>query len=129
MEIIDREYTVKQGVKTINFPGGFINKVIELTKQLKDDGVMIVGEVAYHGNNPNIPVRTHEFSGRVAKYKVEDYFLASKILESIGYKVSILPFKNLAENYLEKGWENKARLRDVKLLNNNPNNCVMIISS
>lgn len=127
MEIIDKEYVLNKQYKTFNYPGGLIKKVQELAKQLKEGGSIVIGDVAYHGGNPDVSVNTHEFSGRVAKYKVEDYFLASKILESIGYTVSILPFKNLAEEYLEKGWENKASLRDVKLLNDNPNNCIMLI--
>lgn len=113
---------------SLNFPGGLIESIQYLTKYLKPGGCFILGEIAAHAENQDIVMRPCEKTGLIARFQVEDYVLAKAILEALGYAVDIMTFDKLADKYLLKGWEGEYKIEDVKLINGNPNSCVVVIT-
>jgi len=84
----------------INFPGGLLAKVDEaFEKMIAPGGVFITGDMAVNSKKGVIPknnymgeveMKDYMTSGKVAKFKVEDYGLAKKILEKKGYRVELV---------------------------------------
>ena len=105
---ISEYYSLKSHVK-INFPGGMINKIIEaFEKQIAKGGIFIIGDMAVNSKQGIIPPESRQdkafymdnyhTSGKVAKFKIEDYGLAKKILGSEGFKVNL----DTVESYIHK---------------------------
>jgi len=96
---IKKYYQHKKSVK-INFPGGLIKKITEsFDFQIADKGLFISGDMAVgtkagktgvdSPNGKRFAMRDFETSGKVAKFKIEDYGLAKIILEKRGFRVTL----------------------------------------
>ncbi len=106
--LISEYYSHKKNIK-INFPGGLISKVEEaFGKQIATNGIFIIGDMAVNNTDGLIPATTagedpiymedYATSGKVAKFKVEDYGLAKKILETLRYKVELETVEQFIKN-------------------------------
>jgi hypothetical protein len=83
-------------------PGGIIKRVQEaFENQIKDDGIFVIGEVATYPIKPDekieLTVVDYNTTGKVGKYKVEDFYLAEAILKDIGYSVEVLDMEKEAK--------------------------------
>ncbi|MFA6005559.1 MAG: hypothetical protein WC775_03705 [Patescibacteria group bacterium] len=66
----------------VNVPGGLIAKVVEaFDKQLTRDGVCVIGDVV--SGEPGFQSSAVNETNHGALYKVEDYYLAAKILREV----------------------------------------------
>lgn len=87
----------------INFPGGLIDRVEQaFERQLQPNGMFMIGDVVNYpleGEKLDPNMNYFNTTGRVGKYKVEDYFLAEIILKSKGFKVEVHDVKKFAEHY------------------------------
>jgi hypothetical protein len=104
----------------INFPGGLIKKVIEaFENQLQNKGVFVIGDMAVASKSGHTETTTnnekpfymedYETSGKVAKFKIEDYGLAKLILEKKGFKVELDTVEDFIRN---SGYEIPLHIRD-----------------
>lgn len=116
---ISKYYAHKTNV-IINFPGGLIKKVVEaFEKQITKAGVFIIGDMAIDNpegkilqDSPNgdpVYMKDYATSGKVAKFKVEDYGLAKIILESEGFSVELETVEDFIEN---AGYEIPLEVKD-----------------
>lgn len=100
-----RNQVERNGVTAMNIPGCLIHKVESaFAKQLAPGGVFILGEVARFRPASDYAVLPYETSGRHAKFRVDDYFLASQILEGRGYEVEVMSLKDLVQSELGASW-------------------------
>lgn len=117
--IISKYYAKKSKV-SLNFPGGLIKKVIEaFEKQISPDGAFIIGDMAVNSkkgftpkDSPNdkvIYMTDYLTSGKVAKFKVEDYGLAAIILKLKGFDVGLETVEDFIKN---SGYEIPIKVRD-----------------
>jgi hypothetical protein len=66
----------------VNVPGGMIKRIVEaFNNQLCHDGVFLIGEVARNKPAQVQEIEPFSTSGRIAKFKIEDYLLMQNILE------------------------------------------------
>ncbi|MFV1917661.1 MAG: hypothetical protein ACC618_04250, partial [Patescibacteria group bacterium] len=118
-EHISEYYSNKTNV-ILNFPGGLIEKTKEaFEKQITKDGVFIIGDMAVDNRQGRIikdspngdPVYMKDFktSGKVAKFKVEDYGLAKIILETKGFNVELESVEDFIKN---SGYEIPLEVKD-----------------
>lgn len=118
-EHISEYYSHKNNV-IVNFPGGLIKKVSEAFKtQIAPGGVFIIGDMAVNNRQGRIikdspngdPVYMKDFktSGKVAKFKVEDYGLAKIILETKGFNVELESVEDFIKN---SGYEIPLEVKD-----------------
>jgi hypothetical protein len=107
--------------KSVVFPGGLINTVKEaFEKQLKADGKFIIGDVAYQSDI----YKMHDVYGKSgvhARFKIEDYSLAKKALQSLGFKVKLDGVKDYVDQQLESDWQEKYQdsFEQLKVVNDN----------
>ncbi|MDQ3239690.1 MAG: hypothetical protein M3P33_04150 [bacterium] len=85
-----------------NIPGGIIKRVQEaFDKQMKPGGIFVIGEVATYpikqGEEIDLTIVDYNTTGRVGKYKVEDFYLAEAILSDLGFKVEVLDMQKEAK--------------------------------
>jgi hypothetical protein len=115
----------------VNFPGGLIARVVEaFDRQLQPDGIFVIGDVGVinrqKGKSPYTPHSS--MSGLVARYKVENYDLAKKVLESeYGLEVEIQTLDVFVNNQLGTDWQAQATEIELKQVMENPGNFVMVV--
>jgi hypothetical protein len=85
-------------------PGTLVRRVKEAFEtQLKQDGVFIIGEVATYPKKTDekieFTILDYHTTGKVAKYKVEDLYLAERILRDWGFKVEVHDLASLAKSF------------------------------
>lgn len=85
-------------------PGTMVQRIDEaFTGQLKDSGIMMIGEVATYPLDKNkkmdMTIADYNTTGKVGKYKVEDLWLAERILQHKGYKVEVLQLGEAAKKF------------------------------
>jgi hypothetical protein len=88
-------------------PGAIITRVEEaFATQLKDDGIFVIGEVATYpvksDEEVELTIVDYNTTGKVGKYKVEDFYLAEAILKDKGYVVEVLDMQKEAEKLGKK---------------------------
>ncbi len=104
----------------INFPGGLIKKVVEAFEtQIATGGAFIIGDMAVNSregfvknglpNGKSLFMDGYMTSGKVAKFKVEDYGLAKIILESKKYDVELVTVEDFINN---SGYEIPLAVKD-----------------
>lgn len=113
----------------VNFPGTLIKRVVQsFEKQVKPDGVFIVGETCYFKKGQTRSMESCSTSGKVAKYKAEDLVLAKEILEKEFHLWSeLIPIDHCVERYMGEGWEAGASEEEIEDIRMSPTNCLMII--
>ena len=105
--LISNYYKNKHKV-SLNFPGGLINVIQEIfEKQISKGGVFIVGDMAV--NTKKELMDDYGTSGKVAKFKVEDYGLAAIILRQKGIDVELVTVEDFIKN---SGYEVPLKVRD-----------------
>ncbi|MCH7641166.1 hypothetical protein IID22_03145 [Patescibacteria group bacterium] len=118
-DVISKYYSHKSKV-SINFPGGLIDKIKEaFEKQITKTGIFIIGDMAVDNrqgriseDSPNgdpLFMKDYATSGKVAKFKVEDYGLAKIILESEGFNVELESVEDFIKN---SGYEIPLEVKD-----------------
>jgi hypothetical protein len=130
-EYIAAEFSSFQNVK-VNFPGGLIQTVDDaFKKQLLQDGVFLIGDVAvFEESDRDSALKAYGISGTVARFKVEDYLLAKKILEkAYNYKVEIYSLDRFVSTYLGPDWENNFDEIEISNVKNTKSNCFMKVSA
>lgn len=116
---ISKYYKNKSKIR-LNFPGGLINKIIEaFERQLTPSGLFIIGDMAINSKKGFIPkdspndkfiyMTDYMTSGKVAKFKVEDYGLAALILKQKGFDVELETVEDFIKN---SGYEIPLKVRD-----------------
>lgn len=106
-EIISKYYKNESKV-SLNFPGGIINYVQEaFERQISYGGIFIVGDMAV--NTKKELMADYLTSGKVAKFKVEDYGLAAFILSQKGFDVELVTVEDFIKN---SGYEVPLKVRD-----------------
>lgn len=97
-------YIAESDNPTINFPGGLIKRVVNAFEtQLNDTGTFINGDVAYFGNPKSHISGRPMTSGVAARYKIEDYTIAKKILErEYGLNVALYSLGNFIKAHLSE---------------------------
>lgn len=91
----------------VSMPGLLVQRVKEaFEKQIKKNGYFIIGEVATYpikeGEKIELTIADYNTTGRVAKYKVEDFYVAEMILESMGFDAEVHDISKLAGKYGKK---------------------------
>ncbi len=91
----------------VSMPGLLVERVKEaFEKQIKKNGYFMIGEVATYplkdGEKIELTIADYNTTGRVGKYKVEDFYIAEMILESIGFEVEVHDIAKLANKYGKK---------------------------
>ncbi len=86
------------------FPGGMIQRVKEaFANQLATHGAIILGEVIIpdHTTMTTLLNRNlgHQRSGKIARYKIEDYGLAAQILRAEGFNFRFIPIKDFVKKH------------------------------
>lgn len=118
-KIISDYYQHKENIK-INYPGGLIDKVEEaFDRQISRGGIFIIGDMAVNSKSGFIPkespkdkafyMEDYHTSGKVAKFKVEDYGLAKKILEKERFSVRLETVEDFVKN---SGYEIPLKVKD-----------------
>lgn len=106
---IIHEYYKQKTFVNINFPGNLIEKIDEFfAKSINRNGLFITGDIAVvektgkttkrYSTDTVFGMDDYMTSGKVAKFKIEDYGLAKVILEEKGYKVDLM----YLEEFLKK---------------------------
>ncbi len=85
-------------------PSTMVTRVEEaFAGQLKDSGVFVIGEVATYpikaGEKIEMTIADFNTTGKVGKYKVEDFWLAERILTQRGFKVEVIALDALGKRY------------------------------
>jgi hypothetical protein len=88
----------------INVPATLVKRVEEaFESQLKDSGIFMIGEVAVYvvedGKEIETTIADYNTTGKVGKYKVEDFWLAEYILKRKGFVVEVWDLGKLAKRY------------------------------
>ncbi|MDQ3099411.1 MAG: hypothetical protein M3Q44_06720 [bacterium] len=91
----------------VSMPGLLVERVREaFEKQIKKNGYFMIGEVATYplkeGEKIELTIADYNTTGRVGKYKVEDFYVAEMILESMGFDVEVHDIAKLAAKYGKK---------------------------
>jgi len=85
-------------------PGTLVERVEQaFAGQLKKGGIFMIGEVATYPLDREkeivMTIADYNTTGKVGKYKVEDFWLAERILQHKGYKVEVLQLGEAAKRY------------------------------
>ncbi len=91
----------------VSMPGLLVERVKEaFEKQIKKNGYFMIGEVATYPlkerEKIELTIADYNTTGRVGKYKVEDFYVAEMILESMGFDVEVHDIAKLAGKYGKK---------------------------
>jgi hypothetical protein len=102
-EVIEKTYEDYEFMM-INFPGGLLDRVEQaFARQLNKNGMFLIGDVVNYPLNPGEKLDPNmnyfNTTGRVGKYKVEDYYLAEIILKQKGFKAEIHDVRKFTEKY------------------------------
>lgn len=113
----------KGDIASVNVPAGLIRRVDEALKvQVKDDGIVIVGETAsYHPEKSFASHNGFNRSGLAALYKQDDLFLAELELVKRGYYVDVSTVAAFREKWNGESMEkNDASNQYVMLVSKKP---------
>jgi SAM-dependent methyltransferase len=87
----------------VNVPVGMIARVIEsFERQLKPDGVFVIGDVVRYKIDQPPAEEPYSTSGKAAKFKIEDYLIASEVLGKRGLRLEFYSLKEVITNNLSK---------------------------
>lgn len=85
-------------------PGALVERVEQaFAGHLTDEGIFMIGEVATYpletGKKIDMTIADYNTTGKVGKYKVEDFWLAERILQHKGFTVDVLGLSEAAKKY------------------------------
>lgn len=92
----------------LNYPGSLVRRIVHAFEtQLNEAGVVVIGEVGAFGQqgDRHLLASDQRVSGVAARFRMIDYMLTKRILESEhNLRVSLLSLGELSEQYLPKDW-------------------------
>jgi len=102
-DVIEKTYSDYEFMM-MNFSGGLIERVEQaFERQLTEGGMFMIGDVVNYlpenGDKMDPNMNYFNTTGRVGKYKVEDYNLAEIILKQKGFKVEVHDIRKFTESY------------------------------
>ncbi len=112
----------------LSYPGGMIHHIqAAFQRQLKQDGIFIIGDTAAISNGERFSTKQSYVSGVAARYKREDYLLAKRILDEFGFTADIYPLNDFVTGVLGEGWKSEATTNEHDLITESLTSVIMVV--
>jgi hypothetical protein len=112
-----------------NVPGGMIKRIAEaFEKQLRPNGVFVVGDITDTASIGEWGSLASDVSGVAERYKVEDYMLAARILEkNYGLQAQFRSLKDVVSDYVED-WREVVMPQEIQTIARDVSTGLLVVS-